>query len=133
MNKMVLPAFLMDCRDWLVIDPQTVGLPETRAESPLLAVLSTAVVGVDDLRSASGVLTVGLLDGEPLPVRPLVEGAAAAVLVDADGEDVMRFVIPAPQGRLALLVEFTLAGGRHPEVVKRIEALMASFRWFDAA
>jgi hypothetical protein len=130
---MVLPAFLMDCRDWLVIDPHMVGLPDTLAESPLLAVLSTAVVDDDELRSASGVLTVGLLDGPPLAVRPVGEGAVAAELVDGDSDDVMRFVVPAPHGRLALLAEFTVARGRHPAVVQRVEALMASFRWADSA
>jgi hypothetical protein len=129
---MVLPAFVMDCRDWLVIDPRMVGLPDTVAESPVLAVLSTAVVDDDELRSASGLLTVGLLDGPSLAVRPVSEGAVVAELVDGDSDGAIRFVVPAPHGRLALLAEFTLARGRHPDVVERVEALMASFRWADS-
>ena len=54
----VLPAFEMDCRDWLVVTPTTDGLPEEVGGAPLLAVLSTAVfdaataAGVDTLTSA---------------------------------------------------------------------------------
>jgi hypothetical protein len=132
-NKMVLPAFLMDCRDWLVVDPRIVGLPDAVADSPLLAVLSTALVDDGELRSASGVLTVGLLDGSALAVRPVAEAAVAAELVEGDSDSVMRFVLPAPHGQLALLAEFTVGRARNPDVVERVEALMASFRWADPA
>ena len=67
MKDLVLPAFAMDCRDWLVITPTQAGLPDEVAGAPLLAVLSTAVLGADSFRSASAVLTVGLLDDGRCP------------------------------------------------------------------
>jgi hypothetical protein len=45
---------------------------------------------------------------------------------DADERSV-RYLVPSPDGRLALLAEFSIDGGG--EVRQRIEALMASFRW----
>jgi hypothetical protein len=41
----------------------------------------------------------------------------------------MRFMLPAPGGRLALLAEFAMPEGRDPEVVERVEDLMRSFKW----
>jgi hypothetical protein len=61
-GELVLPAFQMDCRDWLVITPEEAGLPDEVAGTPLLAVLSTVVLDQVDFRSVSAVLTVGLLD-----------------------------------------------------------------------
>ena len=83
MRDLVLPAFAMDCRDWLVITPSQAGLPEEVGGAPLLAVLSTAVVGPDDLRSASGVLTVGLLDAD-VADQPVPGSAVALELVEDD-------------------------------------------------
>jgi hypothetical protein len=40
----------------------------------------------------------------------------------------VRYLVPSPDGRLALLAEFTMDGDT-VEVRQRIEALMASFRW----
>ena len=56
-NEIALPAFQMDCRDWLVITPSESGLPEEVAGTPLLAVLSTVVLDSSDFRSVSAVLT----------------------------------------------------------------------------
>jgi hypothetical protein len=131
MRDLVLPAFAMDCRDWLVITPSQAGLPEEVGGAPLLAVLSTAVVGADDLRSASGVLTVGLLDAD-IPTKPVPGSAVAVELVEDDWsrtEVSHRYLLPAPEGQLALVAEFSTPDGTDAEVVERIEALMASFHW----
>ena len=63
MTDLVLPAFEMDCRDWMVVSPTDAGLPEDVAGAPLLAVLSTVVIE-DDIREATGALTVGLIDDD---------------------------------------------------------------------
>jgi hypothetical protein len=130
MRDLVLPSFAMDCRDWLVVTPADAGLPDEVGGAPLLAVLSTVVMDGAGFRPASGVLTVGLLDDESPPTRQVAPGSIAAELVEPDGTDAgRRYVMPAPDDRLALLAEFSLPEGADPEVVDRIEALMASFRW----
>jgi hypothetical protein len=121
----------MDCRDWVVITPSQAGLPEEVAGAPLLAVLSTALIGPDDLRSVSGVLTVGLLDAD-VPAMPVPGGEVALELVEDDWTGptgTRRYLLPAPEGQLALVAEFSTPDGSDPEVTERIEALMASFRW----
>jgi hypothetical protein len=119
----------MDCRDWLVVTPTQAGLPDEVAGAPLLAVLSTVVLGEASFRSASAVLTVGLLDSD-IPTRAVAAGSVAAELLDGDEpSDSRRYVLPTPDGQLALLAEFTAPDGADPEVVERIESLMASFRW----
>src|SRR3954451_8992372 len=96
-RDLVLPAFEMDCREWLVVGPTEAGLPEDVAGAPLLAVLSTVVIA-EDLEEATGALTVGMLDDdEDLDIREVAPGAAAYELV----EEVLtpgtrRYVIPAP-------------------------------------
>jgi hypothetical protein len=131
MRDLVLPSFEMDCRDWVVVKPDEVGLPDEVAGTPLLAMLSTVVIGNDQSFSpASGVLTVGLVDDETPDVRPVPGGDVAVELVDPDADEFgMRFVLPTPNGRLALLAEFAMPEGRDPEVVERVEDLMRSFRW----
>jgi hypothetical protein len=130
MKDLVLPAFEMDCRDWLVLTPAQAGLPDEIAGSPLLAVLSTLVIGDDTLREASGVLTIGLLDDELPSTRPVARDCVAAELVDADAPaDSLQYVLATPDGNLALLAEFTLPDGIDSEVVRRVEMLMKSFRW----
>jgi hypothetical protein len=131
MRDLVLPAFAMDCRDWLVITPSQAGLPEEVGGAPLLAVLSTAVIGSDSFRSASGVLTVGLLDAD-VPTRAVPGSPVALELVEDDWQRVdetRRYLLPAPEGQLALVAEFAAPDGADDEVLDRIEALMASFRW----
>jgi hypothetical protein len=128
-GDLVLPAFQMDCRDWLVVTPGEAGIPEEVAGAPLLALLSTAVIGPGDLSSASAVLTVGLLDDDAPPAVSPAFDCVAAEVIDADGDDrSVRYLVPSPDGRLALLAEFTMDGDT-VEVRQRIEALMASFRW----
>jgi hypothetical protein len=130
MNDLVLPAFHMDCRDWLVVTPTEAGLPDEVGGAPLLAVLSTVVLDEDTFVPASCVITVGLLDEGVPPCRPVAPDCVAAELLDdEDGTDSVRYLLPAPDQRLALLAEFTLSEGSSPEAVGRIESLMASFRW----
>jgi hypothetical protein len=130
-KDLVLPAFEMDCRDWMVVSATEAGLPEDIHGAPLLAVLSTVVIA-DDIHEATGALTVGLIDDdEELEIRAVSPGAAAHELLDFDATPgTRRYVMPAPGGhRLALLAEFVVAGGSGPELADRVERLMASFRW----
>ena len=130
MRDLVLPAFEMDCREWLVVTPAEAGLPEEVAGTPLVAVLSTVVLGEGEFHEASGVLTMGLLDGEAPSTRPLGPDSVAAEVIDLDEPDEsLTYVLPAPDGRLALLAEFSMPHGPEHEVVRRIEDLMSSFRW----
>src|SRR4051812_12074876 len=110
MADLVLPAFEMDCRDWIVLSPSDAGMPDDVAGSPLLAVLSTIVID-DDVDEAKGALSVGLTEGadelEPCAVAP---GGPVRELVGRDATPgTRRFVIPAPNGHpLALVAEFVL-------------------------
>jgi hypothetical protein len=133
-RDLVLPAFEMDCRDWLVVGPSEAGLPEDVAGAPLLAVLSTVVIEAD-LREATGALTVGVLDDdEDLDIRAVAPGAAAYELVDEFATPgTRRYVMPAPgEHGLALLAEF-IVGTSQEELDRRVERLMESFRWQSAA
>lgn len=131
MQDLTLPSFEMDCRDWVVVTPGEGGIPDEVAGTPLLAMLSTVVIGHDRFTPASGVLTVGLVDADTPSAIPIDDGAVAAELVDPEAEDEfgMRFVLPTPDGKLALLAEFAMPEGRDPEVVGRVEDLMRSFKW----
>jgi hypothetical protein len=130
MHDLTLPSFQMDCRDWVVVTPDDNGIPDEVDGTPLLAMLSTVVIGADSFTPASGVLTVGLVDEDTPCSVPVDGGQVAAELVDPEADEFgMRFVMPAPNGRLALLAEFAMPEGRDPEVVERVEDLMRSFRW----
>ncbi len=128
----VLPAFELDCREWLVVSPNEAGLADDVSGAPLLAVLSTAIIE-GDILEATGALTVGLIDDdEDLDVRPVAPGAAAHELLDNDcAPGTRRYVMPAPgQHHLAVLAEFVMARGEaEDELGQRVEALMTSFRW----
>ncbi len=131
-GELALPAFQMDCRDWLVITPSETGLPDEVAGTPLLAVLSTVVLDADDFRSVSGVLTVGLIDDDDDETFGPDADWLAADALDLDDErhgTAARYVLPTPDGQLALLAEFTVTGTADAEIHRRIEALMASFCW----
>ena len=134
MSDLVLPAFEMDCRDWIVLGPEEAGLPEDLDGAPVLAALSSVVIGDDDIAEACGLLTVGLYDleqAEQLATRPVAPGSVARELVDELPEpSTTRFVMPAPGLRLAVLAEFVPT--RDPDLRRRIEELMASFRWQQA-
>lgn len=130
MSDLVLPAFEMDCREWIVVSPDEAGLPEDFDGAPVLAALSSVVIGDDDLAEASGVLTVGLIDDDsgPLPTREIAPGSVARELLDESaGPGAVRYVMPAPGHRLAVLAEFVPT--LEPELRRRIEDLMVSFRW----
>jgi hypothetical protein len=129
----VLPAFEMDCRDWLVVGAAEAGLPEDVAGAPLLAVLSTVVIG-EDLEEATGALTVGVLDDdEQLDIQAVAPGASAYEMRDEYlTPGTRRYVMPAPgPNRLALLAEFVVGVGR-AELDRRVDRLMQSFRWQPA-
>jgi hypothetical protein len=132
MTDLTLPAFEMDCRDWLVLGAAEAGLPGDAVEAPVLAVLSTAVID-SDIAEATGTLTVGLLDDDEFPARRVAPGAAALELLDSSiNPDARRYVMPAPgEHRLAILAEFVVPGYRAAaaELDRRVQALMASFRW----
>jgi hypothetical protein len=131
MADLVLPAFEMDCRDWMVVSPTEAGLPDDVAGAPLLAVLSTMVIE-DDICEATGALTVGLIDGdEDLDTRAVAPGAAAHELLDQESTPgTRRYVMPAPgEQKLALLAEFVMGRDADDELGRRVEALMTSFRW----
>ncbi len=133
MADLVLPAFEMDCRDWMVVSPDEAGLPEDVSGAPLLAVLSTMVVE-DDIREATGALTVGIIEDDNLETRAVAPGSAARELIDFDPTPgTRRYVIPAPGQRLALLAEFVVQQDWADELDQRVERLMMSFRWQDDA
>jgi hypothetical protein len=128
LHALELPAFELDCRDWLIATPDDGSVPEEIGGAPVVAVLSTAMIGSDCLTAASAVLSIGLLD-EPVESVKLNEDSPVAELIDVDvSVGSARYVVPAPDGQLALLAEFT--GGPHcGELLQRFEQLMASFRW----
>lgn len=135
MSDLVLPAFEMDCRDWLVVSPSDADMPDDVSGAPVLAVLSTVVIS-DDVQEATGALTVGLLDDdEELDTRAVAPGSPAHELFDVDAEPgTRRYVMPSPNGqRLALLAEFLVIYDEEGELDRRVERLMQSFRWQPAA
>jgi hypothetical protein len=132
-NRRVLPTFAMDCRDWLVHTPSQVGLPDELDGAPLLAALSTAVFSPEAFRSVSAVLTIGVAD-EDIRTRPVAGARVAARVIETDraaGSSV-RYVLPTPDGQLALMAHFDTSDGADAEIIGRIETLMASFRWIGS-
>lgn len=128
LHALELPAFELDCRDWLISTPEDGSVPEELGGAPVVAVLSTAVIGDTDITSASAVLSIGLLD-EPVDCVQLDPASPVAELIDLDAvEGTARYVVPAPDGQLALLAEFS-AGSPCLDLMDRFAALMASFRW----
>jgi len=128
LHALELPAFELDCRDWLVATPADGAIPEEIAGAPVVAVLSTAVIGDEDIMAASAILSIGLLD-EPVDSVKLDADSPVAELIDLDtSQGVARYVVPAPEGPLALLAEFS-ANGDNCDLMDRFAQLMASFRW----
>jgi hypothetical protein len=135
MADLVLPAFEMDCRHWIVLSPVDAGMPDDIAGSPLLAVLSTAVIE-GDILEARGALSVGLMEGaDELDTRAVAPGTPVREVVGEDATPgTRRFVIPAPNGHpLALVAEFVISEDSEDELTDRVEHLMGSFRWQAAA
>jgi hypothetical protein len=129
LQALELPAFELDCRDWLVATPEDGSVPEEIGGAPVVAVLSTVVIGVNDLEPGSAVLSVGLLD-EPIDAVRIGADSPVAELIDLDfALGSARYVVPAPDGQLALLAEFSGGDGCGDELVRRFQRLMTSFRW----
>ncbi len=130
MDELTLPAFELDCRDWLVAEPGEAGLPDEVGGAPVLAVLSTAVIEENELLSVGAVLSLGLLDDELPNEADDHPATGISQLVDADGDGrLVRYLVPSPDRRLGLLAEFTIDELAGPALRARVEALMASFRW----
>jgi len=128
LHALELPAFELDCRDWLIATPQDGSVPEEIGGTPVVAVLSTVMIGEDDIVPASAILSVGLLD-EPVDCARLDADSPVAELIDFDEMiGAVRYVVPAPDGKLALLAEFS-AGCECRDLLARFDQLMASFRW----
>jgi hypothetical protein len=129
LQALELPAFELDCRDWLIATPEDGTIPDEIGGAPVVAVLSTVVIGANELEPGSAVLSVGLLD-EPVDAVRITDDSPVAELIDVDfylGS--ARYVVPAPDGRLALLAEFSAVDGCRDELVRRFRQLMTSFRW----
>ncbi|MCW2522282.1 MAG: hypothetical protein JWO63_617 [Frankiales bacterium] len=127
-----LPAFELDCRDWLVATPADGSVPEEIAGAPLVAILSTLLVGsmaAGLFASGSAVFSVGLVD-EPVATVRSGRCSPVAELIEFDAvAGSARYVVPAPHSEIALLVEFACGGAAEPELLRRFHSLMASFRW----
>jgi hypothetical protein len=131
MADLVLPAFEMDCRDWIVLSPVDAGMPNDLDGSPLLAVLSSVVIE-EDVLEAKGALSIGLVDGaDELETRVVAPDAPVRELIGDDAAPgTRRYVIPAPNGHpLALVAEFVVAEDEVNELQRRVDRLMRSFRW----
>jgi len=130
-GDLVLPDFQLDCRDWFVTTAPEAHLPEESAMAPVLAVLSTVVIGADELYAANGVLTVGLLGDNPPPTRPIGVDCAAVEMLDdcLVSADAVSYLVATPDQRLAVIAEFSLEDPDSQELRERIATLMASFRW----
>lgn len=149
-----LPAFGLDCREWLVATEAEGLVAEQTDGAPIVAVLSTAVVIGNELVSARAVLSLALLDDEDhhglAPqddnydhhdlrheadgvVRGDIShdaGTQGICVLDAQwSEGYARFAVPAPGGELAVVAEFSSAPDPSPELIDRFYDLVTSFRW----
>jgi hypothetical protein len=128
LSALELPAFELDCRDWLVSTPDDGSVPEEIGGAPVVAILSTVVMGGAEFQPASAVLSVGLLD-DPVDSRTRRDSPVAE-LVDVDlVAGSARYVVPTPDSQLALLAEFSSGADRDGELLRRFQRLMTSFRW----
>jgi hypothetical protein len=145
---LVLPPFTLDTREWLVATPDQSGIEDEYEGRPMVAMLSTAVVRGNALCCGRAVIGLGLaeqdeseLDEAELDDAELdqaeLDQAGAGVDTDessaTDQTDRRRYVLRAPDGRLALLAEFE-TDADHDDVVAaelldRFDGLMRSFRW----
>jgi hypothetical protein len=127
-----LPAFAMDCRQWLVATESDGLIDDVETDLAVLAVLSTAMVDGAELRSATAILSLALIPQGDEGVWGDGRGGFSPDLCLADADWATghaRYVVPAPRGDLALVAEF--ACDREPplELVSRFHELLASFRW----
>ncbi len=133
-----LPTFALDCQNWLITSELSTsgadGVPSEDMDGiPVVAVLSTALIGTSDLESASAVFSLGLMDAD-VDLEPLVDATAADapevyIHETAWAEGHARFVIPAADAYLAVIAEFCSDRNPSPELVDRFYALVSSFRW----
>lgn len=133
-----LPTFALDCQNWLIAsEAVTSGADGTLSEDidgvPVLAVLSTALIGSSDIESASAVFSLGLMDSD-VELELLADATAADapevyIHETAWAEGHARFVIPAADGYLAVIAEFCSDRDPSPELVDRFSTLVSSFRW----
>jgi hypothetical protein len=133
-----LPAFGLDCREWLVATEAEGLVAEHSDGAPIVAVLSTALVVGDELVSARAVLSLALLDNEPHDTDGIAAGQAHhdgvhtqdICVLDAQWSDgYARFAVPAPGGELAVVAEFSSAPDPSPELIERFYDLVTSFHW----
>ncbi len=153
-----LPAFGLDCRDWLVATEAEGLLVEQTDEAPIVAVLSTAVIVGNELVSARAVLSLALLDDDDPdnadaqaevidpdglasndrsasdatvhdPFRDVIAAQDICVLEAEWSDGYARFAVPAPGGELAVVAEFSSAPNPSPELIDRFYDLVTSFRW----
>jgi hypothetical protein len=136
-----LPAFGLDCREWLVATEAEGLVVEPTDGAPIVAVLSTAVVVGRDLMSARAVLSLALLDGEDPhdsefsdadpgdEIHHGVETQDICVLEAQWSDGYARFAVPAPGGELAIVAEFSSGPNPSAELIDRFYDLVTSFRW----
>lgn len=127
-----LPTFALDCQNWLITSEADGGVLEDVDGGPVLAVLSTALIGNRDLESASAVFSLGLMDDTELDLLADSTGSGVPEVFiheTAWSEGHARFVIPTTDGYLAVLAEFSSEPNPSPELVERFHHLVSSFRW----
>jgi hypothetical protein len=128
-----LPAFVLDCRDWLVATEADGILTDEICDGPVLAVLSTVVIDGEVFHSATAVISLALLDEDDrshLGADSARGFRADLQLCDADWETGhARYFAPAPAGGLALMAEFSAEPNPPLELTARFHELLASFAW----
>lgn len=127
-----LPTFALDCQNWLIRSEADSALSEEVDGLPVLAVLSTALIGHGDLESASAIFSLGLMDDTELDLITRSAGCDVPevyVHETAWNDGHARFVIPTSDSELAVIAEFSSERDPSPELVERFRDLMSSFRW----
>lgn len=127
-----LPTFALDCQNWLIRSAADGALSEEVDGVPVLAVLSTALIGDSDLESASAIFSLSLMDDTELDVlahSTVSDGPQVYVHEMAWNDGHARFVIPTSDNELAVIAEFSSAPAPSPHLVERFHDLVTSFRW----
>ena len=127
-----LPAFALDCREWLVATDADGVLDDEICDGPVLAILSTVVIADDCFHSATAAISLAVLDDEDrrrFTSQPPGFNADP-LLSDADWETGhARYFAPAPGGDFALMAEFSSEPNPPLELTARFHELLASFTW----
>lgn len=127
-----LPAFALDCREWLVARETDGVLGDEICAGPVLAVLSTVVIENDAFYYATAVISLALLgDDDRNALGNGVGGFQADLrLSDVDWDTGnARYFAPAPNASVALMAEFSSEPNPPLELTARFHELLASFRW----